>query len=343
MNWRRTRQAMAAALLFAATAAWARSKSAEWQTYRSPDYGFTIEYPSSMTMYPDRPVKAPEHSMFPVCDWTVACFQYNGDAFQSTPIHSAGVSVNVLREETTEAGCNRIDATSQAIRTTRINGTLFHYADTGEAGLGSGRAVTAYRAFHQGVCFEIALVFAQSNVGEQDMEDLGWKQVDPRAMRGIQRDMDKMLHSFAFVGPVADGANWNVYWDSGCGGTFEYPSQVQIEKVVEYSPTAQHSQTLTCEQAFTFHGRIYSIGVLVTLRDERVADKSLVASGYPALEQMSIVAKGDQFTEYSDETRTYIYARGMVFIFSVTDENHNLLQSTGDKVFAHFVKSFRIG
>lgn len=138
----------------------AESKSTKWQTYRSPDYGFTIEYPQSMTMYPDRPVKAPERSMFPVCEWTLACFQYNGDAFHNTNVQSMGVSVNVLREMKTEGECNQIDTGTRAVKIMTINGILFHYGDTDEAGLGSGRSVTQYRAFHQNVCFEVALVTA---------------------------------------------------------------------------------------------------------------------------------------------------------------------------------------
>ena len=341
MSIRWIRQILAIGLLTGAATVWAGTP--QWFTYRSADYGFAINYPASMTMYRDRPVKAPEHSMFPVCDWAIVCFQYNGNAFHKTPIQSAGVSVNVLRDDKTETDCDRIETNSPAIETVTINGTLFHYADTGEGGLGSSRSVTAYRAFYQNVCFEVALVVAQSNIGEQEMRDLGWNEVDPRAMHKIQGDMEKMLRSFAFTGPVVDGANWSVYSDSGCGGQFEYPSDIPVEKVVEYSVRAQQSEAITCEQAFLYKGRRYTVAAKTDLKDENALNEWLLASGYPGLKQAKIAAKGDRFTEYTDGTYTdFYFSHDMVFIFSVSSESRRALPSKGNRVLAHLVRNFRI-
>jgi len=76
----------------------------DWQTYRSPDYGFSIEYPVNMTFYPGRPdYVATQLSYIPICDYTtVACFEYNGREYEGTNFEAAGLSVNVLRDMKTE-------------------------------------------------------------------------------------------------------------------------------------------------------------------------------------------------------------------------------------------------
>ena len=53
-----------------------------WQTYHSPDYGFTVDHPRNMTFYPGHPdyKEITLLSFIPICDdTTVACFAYNGD------------------------------------------------------------------------------------------------------------------------------------------------------------------------------------------------------------------------------------------------------------------------
>jgi len=150
--------------------------------------------------------------MFPICDdTTVACFQYNGNALDGTPTHAVGVSVNVLRDLNSETDCNTIDTGSGPIRTIRIHGTTFHYGETGEAGLGSGRSMTVYRTLHRHVCFEVALVTAGRNLGPQDVKDEGLHTVSRLAWRRISNYMDRMLYSFTFVGPVKDGPDWCLF------------------------------------------------------------------------------------------------------------------------------------
>lgn len=340
------RAILLASLFSVAAVGWAASTaktSAGWKTYRSPDYGFTIDYPESMTFYPGHPVMPPQKAMFPICDdTTVACFQYNGNALDGTPTHAVGVSVNVLRDLNSETDCNTIDTGSGPIRTIRIHGTTFHYGETGEAGLGSGRSMTVYRTLHRHVCFEVALVTAGRNLGPQDVKDEGLHTVSRLAWRRISNYMDRMLYSFTFVGPVKDGPDWSVYSDWGCGGTFEYPSSSKLQKVVEYSNEAYDSSRITCEQAFTYKGREYTAAVKVNLRDDDALDEWLSSSGYPGLEQIKVVAKGDAFTEYRDQTYTYVRLQNDLFIFTVTGASHKPIPSEGDRVFAHFVGSFRV-
>jgi hypothetical protein len=312
---------------------------AGWRTYHSPDYGFTIAYPPSMTFYPGRPVKPPERSMFPVCAYSVACFEYTGDAFEGTDMQSVGVSVYVLRGVESEADCDKIDRVSGPTGTVKIHGTAFHYGDTDEVGLGSSIGVTSYRAFHQHVCFEVAIGIAGTDIGREDVEDGDYKLVDKRAMRQIFSDMDRMLHSFSFSGPVNDGPDWQAYHDDGCGQAFEYPAGAPIQKVVEFSSAAYNSHNIACEQAFAYHRRTYTIAVVVNLRNPDALDQWLSSSGYPTLAQLRVIAKNDRYSEYTDEIHTFLFSQASVFILSVSDENHKAISPQGDKVLAHFLRS----
>jgi hypothetical protein len=317
-------------------------KRVGWKTYRSPDYGFMIEYPESMTFYPGHPVEPPQGAMFPICESTIACFQYNGNALEGTPTHAAGVSVNIVRGVKTETECiDSIDTGSDPTKTIRIHGATFHYGDTSDAGLGSGRSMTEYMAFYQQVCFDVALGAAGRNLGPEDMKDEGLHPVNRRADRKIENDMDRMLHSFTFVGPVLDGPDWDVYSDSGCGHSFEYPSSSTVDEVLKYSNEAYDSSRITSKQAFTYNGREYTVAVKVNLKDENAVTKWLSYAGYPALDRLKIVAKGDSFTEYSDRTYTYFRFQNDLFIFTVSGADHQPIPSEGDRVYAHLLESFR--
>jgi hypothetical protein len=329
-----------------AAVGWAGPKAAtpaEWKTYRSPDYGFVISYPGSMTFFPGHPVEAPELSMFPICDdTTVACFQYHGDAFNGTTLQAAGVSVNVPRDLKSETECNTIDTGSSQIKTVKIHGALFHYGDTGEGGLGSSRGITAYRTFYQHVCFEAAVVIAVTDTAPGHEEEEGYKPVNQQAWRRLSNDMDRMLHSLTFIGPVRDGPDWDVYSDWGCGATFEYPSTSALQKVVEYSNEAYDSSRITCEQSFAYKDRDYTVMVKVNLRRDDAVDEWLSSSGYPRLEQMEVLAKYDGFTEYGDQIHTYIRFQNDLFIFTVSGASRQPIRPEGDRVFAHLMKSFRV-
>jgi hypothetical protein len=345
MNAKSVRVILLAILFSAAVVAWAApadKKHTGWKTYRDPDYGFTIAYPESMTFYPGHPVEPMQRAMFPICDHTIACFLYNGNALDGTPTNTIGLSVNIVRGVKTETECiNSTDPRLDPIKTTRIRGTPFHYGETGDAGLGSGRSMTEYLAFYQHVCFDVALGTAGRNLGTQDLNDGGLHPVSRRAYRKIWNDMDRMLHSFTFVGPVRDGPDWDVYSDSYCGHSFEYPSSSTVQQVLKVSNEAFQSSRITCEQAFAYNGREYTVAVKVNLKDENAANKWLLASGYPALDGMKIVAKEDDFTEYSDQTHTYIHFHNDLFIFTVSGANHQPIPSGGDCVFAHLLESFR--
>ena len=344
MNMRSTRKILLAGICSMAAVVWAGPAAATppgWKIYRSPDYGFTIEYPEKMTFSSGHPLEPPEMSMFPICDNTVACFQYDGDALKGTATQAAGISVNVLRELKTDIDCNTIKDGSAPTKTIKIHGTLFHYGETGEGGLGSSRGMTEYRTFYQHVCFEVAVVNAVTDLRPEDVGQASYRPVNRREWRRFWDELDRMLHSFTFVGPVRDGPDWDVYSDSGCGGSFEHPSASTLQEVVKFSNEAFNSARITCEQSFAYKGREYTVAVKANLRGDDALDEWLSSSGYPGLEQIKVVAKGDAFTEYSDQTYTYIRLQNNLFIFTVSGANHRPIAPEGDPVFAHLLGSFR--
>jgi hypothetical protein len=343
------RRMAAAGFLVMLTPAWAgpaihtgQAGHAKWKAYRSPEFGFRIDYPGTMTFYPGGPQRPPEKSMFPICDDdTVVCFEYNGHDFDGTQIQAMGVSVNVLREDLTAAECGRIETDPGPIRTKTINGVVFHYAETGDGGLGSYRNVVAYRVFHKHVCFEVALVTAQSDLSVQDMQDAGLTPANPRTLQSLNAVLNKMMESFAFVGPVKDGSRWNLFDDSGCGAAFEYPVGATVGNFTFPADVPTDAQGISCEQRFVFRGREYVVAAKSNLQDSVAVDAWLRSAGFPSLKQVNELARGHAFTEYRNEDYIYLVHPGTLFILSVTNAKLSPVSSHGDAVFAHLLKSFR--
>jgi hypothetical protein len=338
----------AAGLLLTMTPAWAKTaRQTDWQTYQSSDYGFRIDYPQTMSFYPGGPVRPPEKSMFPICDeGTVACFEYDGHVFDRTQIQSMGVSVNLLRQYRTEADCDQID-TEAPILTTTINGTVFHYAQTGDGGLGSFRIESVYRTLHAGMCFEVALVTAQSDLSAQDLKMQGRKLASRRTRRKLAAQLKRMLDSFAFVGPVSDNAGWSLYTVPECGETFAYPDSATVETVVP-APSSSlamlNTWDLACLQEFEYYGRRYAIAAKENLNGRDAIDAWLETSGLPQLDQMQVTAHGPGLTEYSSPDAVYFLHGTSLFLVALRDAFQNAKQVPLDRdgVVEHLVSSFRV-
>jgi hypothetical protein len=310
-----------------------------WQTYHDSDYGFAIDYPTDMRHYSSHPVEPPELSMFPLCRDATACFQYDGPAFEHTGTQAAGVSVNILRGVKTEAECGTIDTRSAPIKTIVIHGKSFVVTQDDEAGGGSGISYTMHRTFYQHVCFDVTVAMAYTNLTAADDDEIT-RDVDPKEMTRILDEMERMLHSFRFTGPVKDGPDWKVYSDNGCGHAFEYPAGAILRKIAEFSGDSFNSPRIACEQAFSYNGRTYRVAVKVNLKDVGALNMWLTSSGYPDLTHMKLIAQGDRFTQYSDGTFTYIFSARDVFIFTVTDEDNRPISTDGDRIFTHLLGSF---
>ncbi len=312
-------------------------RRAGWRTYSSPDYGFTIDYPSKVTSSGSRPDGVEmKGSYIPICDQTtVACFEYNGNEYEGTIMEAAGLSVNVLRDLRTEQDCNHIDTHSSPIKTEIINGINFHYGDTGSAGLGHGEGGPSYRVFYQNVCFEIAVGIAvtTARAGEP-----GIKKFDQRKLDKV---LNEMVHTIRFIGDVVDGPAWKVYSDGGCGGSFEYPDGHTVARTIEYSQAGFYSNDLTCSQYFSSDGRDYTVAVKVEIKDMDQLNTWLKSSGLPDLSKAQVLSKSMSRTEYHAEPYYYVFGQNRVFILSVSDSEHHAITPNGDRVFSHLVRSFR--
>ncbi len=309
-----------------------------WRTYRSPEYGFTMDYPASISFYGSHPDPAEmKGSYIPICDQTtVACFEYNGNEYAGTIMEAAGLSVNVLRDFRTEQDCNDIESHSIPTKTEIINGINFHYGIIGSGGLGHGEGGPSYRALYQNVCFEIAVGIAVTSARAVEP---GIKQFNDEK---LNETLDEMVHTFRFIGDVVDGPAWRVYRDGGCGGSFEYPDGDTVVKTIEYSQARYYSNDITCSQYFSSNGRDYTVAVKVQIQDASQLNTWLKSSGLPDLSAAQVVSKSTSWTEYEAEPYVYLFGQNRVFILSVSDSEHRAITHEDDHVFSHLIKSFRM-
>jgi hypothetical protein len=207
INAHRMRAMVGAGLLVTMAPAWAETATQtgqadqmNWATYRSPEYGFTMDYSGSMTFYPGSP-PPPEHSMIPVCDETaVACFEYNGHALDHTVVVALGVSINVLLDNETEEECEQLD--DGPGKMVVLHGRAFYFYETGDAVTGSSENVDDYQTFYDHACFQVALHTVYADVGPLQYPEYGIKPLNASALHEVRSVMDRMARSIVFVGPV---------------------------------------------------------------------------------------------------------------------------------------------
>jgi hypothetical protein len=311
-----------------------------WRTYHSQDYGFSIRYPSTFIFRPGHPdFSETANAMIPVCDeTTVACFEYNVGDNKGTDFQGAGLSINVLRDRTTEEDCYKPQDDSSKMHIEIIHGIQFHVGETGYAAAGSSGGGDFYRAFHAGVCFELTV-----NSSETD----AWIVADngPRfpasKERKIERDMDTMLQSFTFTGPVRDGAAWDVYTDSCCGIWFEYPRGDKVEVPIDYEPNSS-SPGLTSSQHFLHGGLDYTVAVKSGIIQGDVIETWLPEAGYPGLGGAQLVRHTQNCREYHAEPYYYFACAGDLYILSVSNASHHAVSPQGDPVFTHLLNTFKV-
>jgi len=305
---------------------------ARWQTYRSPDYGFTIDYPASMLFYPGHP----DHN----CDiTTVACFYYNGredEEAKGTNLSGASLSVNVLRDKRTHEDCDKIENPLRSTKTETINGIKFRSGITGDAWTSHSKSGPTHRTFHQNVCFEIAVGIEEVSTGAFDPGTI--KTFDSTK---LERLLDEMVHTFKFAGTVKDGPAWKVYLDSACGGVYEYPEGDTVRITVAYSNATFESNEITCSQYFTHQGLDYTVATKANLKDKSQYESWLKASGYPDLSKATVVLRSKYYMEYKADPYYYIFGQGQVYILSVLDTKHHVIMPRDDQVFTHLLDSFK--
>lgn len=310
------------------------SETSAWLTYASPDYGLVIQYPENMTFYSGRLEYKDVTllSMTPVCSWrTIACFAYNGTEYAGTDFQAAGLSVNVLRDRRSESECNRIDS-PYPTRRTAINGIPFRYGVWGGAAAGSIIDATEYRTFYENVCFAVTLSVATS-----DGHDPSVKPFDRGA---LDREMSRMVRTFRFVGPVADGAHWLVYRSKLIGYSLEYPEGDPVWKTSEYSYQKFDSNEISDSVHFADRGLTYTVATKVNLRDENQVRRWLKSSGYPDLSEAEVLKRARYYSEYRAGPFYYIFGQGSLYILSVADEQQHMIEPRNAPAFRHLLNSF---
>lgn len=312
---------------------------AGWQTYRSPEFGFTISYPNNITFYSGRPdyKEISLLSYSPVCDLsTVACFIYNGTEYAGTNFKAAGLSVNVLRDRRTAEECDRIDTGSYPVRTKTINGIHFHYGMTGEGSLGHWKGGLAYRTFHKNVCFEVAVGIATTSIGVYEPGTM--KEFDSRK---LDKEFDQIVQTLSFTGPVADGPGWKVYYDNMCGGVFEYPERDEVIESIAYSNAKVYSNEILCSKYFADHGREYTVVAKAIHNGQNGLETWLKSSGYPGLSEAQVVKSSRYYTQYKAGPYYYIFGQTMLYILSVSNVAHQAISPNDDALFMHLLNSFK--
>lgn len=311
----------------------------DWKSYSNGDFGFTLRYSKDFTVC-ERGLdycEVTSGSYIAVCDDTaVSCFVYTGKEYEGTNFSSAALSVNVLRDKRTGQDCSEMDMDSNPIKTKTINGVLFHYGIAGEAAAGHWANRARYRAFYDGVCFELAANTSGANIANFDPGTI-------KAFDGakLDKEFDAILNTFRFTGPVVDGPAWRVYHDEDGGGTFEYPDRDTVVKSIEYSPQRQASNEITGSVFFSDNGLSYFVVTKVDLKDKASLDAWLRSSGYPDLGKARELGHSDLYTEYEAGNYRYVYGQTVLYILGASDPQHNVIGPPDNAVFRHFLHSFK--
>jgi hypothetical protein len=322
--------------------AWTQTGApSQWKTYRSSAYGFTIEYPRTMTVYPPGPVRPPEHSTIPVCDETaVACFEYNGHALDHTIIQAVGVSIDVLREKGTKEDCEAF-GTAPA-KTIWIHGRAFRYVERGGAAAGSSEDVRAYRTFSNHVCFEAAVHRAQLDVAPAQYAEYGIRPLNRSALRQIESEMDRMARSFALVGPVQEEAGWSVFSGSRCGESFAYPGSASVASEDPSRLPVFNAWQVSCVDQFSYDQRQYTVAAKTDLPNAGAVNTWLDSTGFPRLDAMHAIIRGPALTEYRGPDILYFVHGSSLYLITATDGSGEPVPMERDGVAERLARSFRV-
>lgn len=309
-----------------------------WKSYSNRDFGFTVRYPKDFTVCEgglDYCEVSPS-SYVPVCsDEVIDCFVYTGREYEGTNFEGAALSVNVLRDRRTEQECNEFDIGPNPVRSKTINGIHFRYGMTGGANLGHWGGGPTYRAFYDKVCFELAANTSGTNFANFDPGTI-------KEFNGanLDKELDAMLNTLRFIGPVADDPSWRVYHNSDVGGTFEYPDSDTVVRSIEYSPERESSNEITDSLFFSDNGLNYFVATKVGLKKDAL-DPWLKSSGYPDSSKAQELRHSNLFTEYKAGNYWYVYGQGALYILGASDQHHNVVVPPDNEVFHHFLHSFK--
>lgn len=179
--------------------------------FTSQDGAFRFQYPDSLVSCKRDPDQSNRwtpgdscQAYLPVCsdasessDNTAACVAYPATGFKvGTNFQAAAFSVNLLKDVNTAGECLKAAGPTQAgtPQAESINGVNFTIMKADDAGAGNQLDGYAYRNFHAGVCYELGIRIASSNLANYDPGSV--KSFD---VEQVRRSLKNVLTTFTFL------------------------------------------------------------------------------------------------------------------------------------------------
>lgn len=186
------------ALAFFDSAALAQLRKGEvaQRTFIGHGDSFRFRYQSSFILCgkSNRPESC--ETYIPICDETaLACVAYPKARYAGTNFEGAAFSVTKQADADTENKC--LDSMKSPSDKESINGVEFKGSDDSSAGMGHGLSGRAYKAFHNGQCYQLAIRVAFASLGGSTPGTI--KEFTPRDEEKVRSTLKRILTSFKFL------------------------------------------------------------------------------------------------------------------------------------------------
>lgn len=129
------------------------AKGSAWYFISDPSHGVSLSIPKDAVVSTGQPVNA-DGAQIHTSVMTVAL---NPSSYKGTNLHAASVSVSSSKDPDTTAICGtgKAQEGETSAGTIKLDGVSFARFTASDAGAGSRRSWTMYRAVHHGRCYEI--------------------------------------------------------------------------------------------------------------------------------------------------------------------------------------------
>ncbi|HVN26804.1 MAG TPA: hypothetical protein VMT99_04130 [Candidatus Paceibacterota bacterium] len=175
--------------------------TAEWQTGRNDQGGYSIAYPIDLEIDQN-------YSMKPSTDWRIGANGTPGSLFLTVTVPAAFEPQTNFSDARLTVGSSRNDAAiaqcfvspdaaapGASQSTTTINGITFAVFKSSDAGAGNYYETTSYRAVHAGQCYAIEYTVHSTQIGNYPPE----YHLQPFDAGRITTLLDRMVGTFKFL------------------------------------------------------------------------------------------------------------------------------------------------
>jgi hypothetical protein len=221
----------------------ASAKNANLKTYTNSQYGFSVQYPATVTFNPDCAEGEP------VCRGNPLVVFYENDAQSGSKFSDGYVVVNASKTPSVVNSCLTAGADfGSSVKT--INGVQFTvFNGPPDAGMGRYTDYHAYNTLRDGTCYSIAVDKRYFSVAQ------------PKTSQA-EKDLDGILQSFTFTqsSSAISVTGMSKYTDSDFGFSFWYPSGWTLDSD---RVGAGDLEDCTLKKSYSVHGDQYSNGVSI--------------------------------------------------------------------------------